>query len=83
MDYMMCQFYGLEGQATLGWHCCVFLDRWFVRPSPWVHFGCFYIRIHFWDALLIKFVNIVDLELVWNYPRFNFLVFIGCTDSYV
>jgi hypothetical protein len=28
-------------------------------------------------------VNIVGLELVWNYPRFNFLIFIGCTDSYV
>jgi hypothetical protein len=34
-----------------------------------------YKRIHFWDALLIKLVKIVCLELVWNYPRLNFLDF--------
>jgi hypothetical protein len=65
------------------------IEQIFVCPSvcPSVHphgitVGV-YIRIHFWDALLIKFVKIVGLELVWNYPRLIFLVFMCCIDSYV
>jgi hypothetical protein len=64
------------------------IEQIFVRPSvcPFVHSFVrlsvrphgitvsLYIRIHFWDALLIKFVKILGLDLVWNYfPRFYWL----------